>query len=62
QYLQRVRVHHASILLADTEMSIGMLALETGFYDQAHLTRTFRRWFEMTPSEFRKRSKSSVHE
>ncbi len=54
EYLQRVRVHEASRLLADTDWSIGEVALDTGFYDQAHLTRTFRRWMDMTPSEFRR--------
>ena len=56
--LQRVRVHEASCLLADTDTSISEVALETGFYDQAHLSRTFRRWMGMTPSEFRKEAAS----
>jgi AraC-like DNA-binding protein len=29
------------------------MALETGFADQAHLTREFRRYSGMTPSQFR---------
>lgn len=56
EYLQRVRVHKATSMLADTEALISEIAQETGFYDQAHLTRTFRRWMGMTPSEFRKAS------
>ena len=54
EYLQRVRVHEASRRLASGDQPISEVALETGFYDQAHLTRTFRRWMRMTPSEFRK--------
>jgi transcriptional regulator GlxA family with amidase domain len=53
EYLQRVRVDRASRLLAETNTPILDVALQTGFFDQAHLTRTFRRWIEMTPNEFR---------
>lgn len=60
EYLQRVRVHEASRLLAESDLTIGRVAMETGFYDQAHLTRTFRRWMGMPPSEFRKLSKQSL--
>lgn len=59
EYLQRVRVHQASSRLADTDSLISQVALDTGFYDQAHLTRTFRRWMGMTPSEFRKEARRS---
>lgn len=54
EYLQRVRVDRASRLLAETDTPILDVALRTGFFDQAHLTRTFRRWMEMTPNEFRR--------
>jgi len=56
QYLQRVRVHHASQALLATDTQIGIIALNNGFYDQAHLTRLFRRWMGLTPFEFRKGS------
>ena len=59
QYLQRVRVHEASRALAESDETIGKVALDTGFYDQAHLTRTFRRWMGMTPSDFRRLSGQS---
>lgn len=58
EYLQRLRVHEASRLLAETEKAIGEVALATGFYDQAHLTRMFRKWMGMTPTDFRKESKA----
>ena len=56
EYLQRVRVHEASRRLVDGDQAISEIALECGFYDQAHLTRTFRRWMGMTPRDFRKLS------
>ncbi len=54
QYLQRVRVHEASRLLGETDLAMSEIALRTGFYDQAHLTRTFRKWMDMSPRQFRK--------
>ena len=60
QYLQRVRVHHASQALLTTETQIGTIALDHGFYDQAHLSRLFRRWMGVTPLEFRKGSRQQA--
>lgn len=48
--LERVRE-----LTAGTSLSIAAVAAETGFYDQAHLTRCFRKAEGMTPGEFRRR-------
>jgi AraC-like DNA-binding protein len=53
EYLQRVRVYQASRLLADTSLSIISVALRCGFYDQAHLSRTFRKWMDLSPKDFR---------
>jgi len=59
-YLQRVRVHEASRRLIDGEQSISEIALETGFYDQAHLTRTFKKFLSVTPTEFRRSNTRTV--
>ncbi|TWT51279.1 Regulatory protein PchR [Rubripirellula amarantea] len=59
EYLQRVRIHEASRLLADSDLSIGVVALDCGFYDQAHLSRSFKKRFGMTPREFRIESQES---
>lgn len=53
QYLQRRRLHEASRLLLQTDLTIGEIAAMTGFYDQAHLNRLFVKWFAMTPRRFR---------
>jgi AraC family transcriptional regulator len=47
------RVQHACRLLADREMSLSMIAVETGFVDQSHLTNVFRRITGMTPGSMR---------
>lgn len=53
-YLQRVRVHEASARLIDSDTTLSQIALDVGFYDQAHLTRTFKRFLGVSPSEFRR--------
>lgn len=54
EYLQRVRVYQASRLLSETSLPVIDVALRCGFFDQAHLTRMFRKWMQITPKEFRK--------
>jgi AraC family transcriptional regulator len=51
--LHRVRVEHASRLLLEAPRSIADVAASTGFADQAHLTRVFRRATGVTPARYR---------
>ncbi len=50
-YQTQLRVHHAKDMLF-AGMSPSDVALETGFYDQAHLTNTLRRYTGATPGRF----------
>jgi AraC-like DNA-binding protein len=54
QYLQRVRVNAACRLLAETEKKITEIALEVGFFDHSHLSRTFSRLMGVSPLAYRK--------
>lgn len=53
EYVRRCRVDHARRQLTETEAPLAQIALGSGFYDQAHFTRTFRRFTGMTPAGFR---------
>ena len=57
QYIMRLRVSGAARLLTETELTISEIAQECGFYDQAHLCRSFRNIMNLTPSSFRAREK-----
>jgi len=54
-YLRHLRVDEARRLLLDTERPVAEIALETGFSDQSHLTRVFRRSLGETPAALRRR-------
>lgn len=53
EYLRKLRVEHASRLLADTEVSLSEIALTCGFADQSHFSATFKRTMGITPARFR---------
>lgn len=50
-YLVQVRVARAKALLA-TGMPIAQVAYETGFTDQSHLNRHFKRYVGVTPGQY----------
>ena len=52
-YLIQARVRKAKALLTGLK-SLAQIAAETGFADQSHLTREFRRQVGLTPGGFRK--------
>lgn len=52
-YIINKRVHKAKELLM-LKLPIIEVALESGFFDQSHLTRSFKRVFQLTPKEFQK--------
>ncbi|MEO0414494.1 MAG: helix-turn-helix domain-containing protein [Verrucomicrobiota bacterium] len=54
QYVMQVRIQAAAEALVRSNLSVGEIAIDCGFYDQSHLTRHFKSAREMTPLQFRK--------
>lgn len=54
-WIREQRARCAAGLLADSsfELSIAEIALRTGYADQAHFSRSFRRWYGTSPREWR---------
>ena len=52
-YLRRYRIREACELLKTTDLSITQVALEVGFSESAHFTRTFHREVGLTPRAYR---------
>ncbi len=50
---QLARIRRAARVVG-TELPLADVALESGYADQGHMTRTFRRWFGVTPSQLRR--------
>ena len=54
EYVRNLRLETAASLLSAQDLSIAQVALESGFSDQSQLSKTFKRKFGLTPSEFRR--------
>ncbi|MBS7458113.1 helix-turn-helix transcriptional regulator [Coralloluteibacterium stylophorae] len=54
RYVLRRRIEWAMPMLADPARSVAAIALELGFFDQSHFTRSFRRLAGMTPRDYRR--------
>ncbi|MBQ7164170.1 MAG: helix-turn-helix domain-containing protein [Clostridia bacterium] len=54
QYLTALRMQKAGNLLQRDDASIKSIALSVGYRDPLYFTREFRRYYEVTPTQYRK--------
>ena len=57
-FIDEWRLRHAAKLLAETEDSIGLVMSASGFVSRSHFNTLFRKRYKLTPTEYRKISKS----
>ncbi|EJO08469.1 AraC family transcriptional regulator [Oenococcus oeni] len=55
EYLNLVRLHEAYQLLTNTKKSILVISTQVGFPNEKAFTRTFKRIYKVTPTDYRKR-------
>ncbi len=55
EYVHSLRIQEAQRLLITTDRPVGDIAVATGFYDQSHFTKRFRKATGITPLRYRKR-------
>jgi AraC-like DNA-binding protein len=53
QYIQKLRMQEASMLLATTLMSVKQIMIEIGYSDKSLFVRHFKKAQGLTPSEYR---------
>lgn len=58
-YIRKLRLDYACKELVDKTISLSLISLNAGFYDQSHFTRTFKRHVGVTPAEFRRQMMKS---
>ena len=59
-YITTIRLNAARKLLEETNKMLSEIALDTGFFDQSHFSRTFKRERGITPGEYRRRHQPPV--
>ena len=59
EYLIRLRLKKASLLLQDPELSIAEIADMTGFPDSNYFCRMFRKYFGIAPGKYREHEKNA---
>ncbi len=60
RYITAIRLNAARKLLETTDKLVSEIAAETGFWDQSHFTKQFRRERGITPGEYRRRHRALV--
>lgn len=58
-YIRKIRIEKAIQLIEDSNHTLTQIAYMTGFSDQSHFTRIFKKYTGNNPSEFRKKLKLS---
>jgi AraC-like DNA-binding protein len=56
EYIRKKRIEKAIELMSDRSISLTEIAYLTGFSDQSHFTRIFKKFTGSNPSEYRRKS------
>ena len=54
EYVRKIRLDQGRDLLKNTNLSIVEIAQQVGYTDADYFSRLFKRYYQLTPSEFRR--------
>jgi AraC family transcriptional regulator len=54
EYVRWLRLEKSKIALSSTRATVSEVAAESGFYDQAHFSRAFKKQYGVSPAAYRK--------
>jgi len=57
EYLTKTRIEHSMKQLLVSDQSMTSIALDSGFFDQSHFNRNFKKYAHTTPGRFKKHIK-----
>lgn len=60
-YVARLRIAKACSLLTETDLAMTDIAVQSGFFDSAHFSRSFSKTVGITPTQYRRHHKDLVH-
>lgn len=55
EYLTEIRIKNAKVLLQNTDKSIKEICVDSGYSDPNYFSRIFKKYMEVTPSEYREK-------
>lgn len=62
EYLNKVRLSHARRMLKESTLSIGEIGSKTGYLNSSTFTTTFKKYYGISPSEYRRQAQSKLDE
>lgn len=60
EFIKHIRLHHTVHLLQTTQLSVSEIFYRSGFNNQSHFYREFKKRFQCSPSEYRAQQKIHV--
>ena len=60
EYLMRCRLQRAMSMIRGPKLELSEIALQTGFFDQSHLSRAFKQHFGLPPHSYRRQLRGEI--